>query len=429
MLANLIVAAISLASPQDSIPQQQPSELEKIRKEWEEFKRRYGPLQDDLRERGAREAGRNPGSLYSRLGRFGENDYLGGYIDLEYIAPKSSNADTFDQHRFVPMIYADVSDRVKIATELEIEHGNGTDTSVEFATIDYWFSDEINFRAGILLLPLGHFNLVHDAPLQDLTRRPLVDEFLVPVVLRDPGMGLYGTFDLDPWQITYELYVTNGFKGLTNAGATPINRSDGLRKARPSEDVGGGKKFRDFNDNKALTARAGVSPFLGLEIGLSAHQGKYDEAGDNELEIVAWDGTIEMGSVYDLLFSGEGFVKEAFFATEIVFEVARADIERNAFALASGVPGDFEGWFTEVRVHFILFDSVFKVTDESTFTLTYRREGLDLDGDRRSRRVFGLNYRPREHTVFKLEYESNEEGGTRPDSRNDAVLFSVASYF
>jgi len=412
----------------------QPTELEKLRREVEELKRRLPPEPEgDLPRKAAEEAARKAGGVYAKpfLARFGRGVYVGGYMDLEYFNVENSDSgDTFDQHRFVPFFYADISPHVKLAAEVEIEHGNGTELGVEFATLDYWMCDEFNFRAGIILLPLGHFNLVHDAPFQDLTRRPLVDEIIIPAVLRDPGIGFFGSFDLDPWLILYEIYVTNGFKGLGPNNV--ITRDKGLRDARPHEDkVTGTKKYRDFNQNKAVTARIAVSPFLGVELGASGHTGKYDLGADNDLTVYAVDGTIAMGGLYNALFEGEGIVRDIFFATEIVFEKARANIDRNAAATAAGVPGDFDGWFGEIRVHFLpaFLQPVFKVGDESTFTLVFRKEGIDTDGDRRTRRAVGLNYRPTEDTVFKIEFEWNGEGGLRAKTDNDAFIFSFASYF
>lgn len=111
--------------------------------------------------------------------------FVGGYFDLQYRnhrkdvidngagSPGShpgigSTNSSFDQQRFVPFIYADITEHVKFASELEIEHGirEGTETevSLEFAHVDYLFSEPVNLRAGIILLPVGKFNLLHDSP-------------------------------------------------------------------------------------------------------------------------------------------------------------------------------------------------------------------------------------------------------------------------
>ena len=143
----------------------------------------------ELQEKGlAPVFGRQYGKPFLR--RFGRNTYVGGYIDheLQFTEGKDgsrSKEHTFDQHRLVPFIYSDVSDRVKFATEIELEHG-GPDISggvigesgeikVEFATIDFLITDWLNYRGGIILSPLGKYNLVHDSPLQDLTERPMVN--------------------------------------------------------------------------------------------------------------------------------------------------------------------------------------------------------------------------------------------------------------
>lgn len=407
---------------------QNQDELDKLRKRVDELERRLQGPAKNLPGRAAQEARRKAGQIYSKpfLARFGRGVYVGGYMDLEYVNTEESNSDTFDQHRFVPFIYADISDRMKLVSEIEIEHGE--ELGIEFATLDYWIAEEISFRAGILLLPLGKFNLVHDAPFQDLTRRPLVDSTVIPAVLRDPGVGFFGSFDLDPWEVSYEVYVSNGFKGLDNSGNTVINRDKGLKDARPHKGSLGTREYRDFNDNKALTARVAVSPTIGLEIGLSGYIGAYDERGDNDLTITALDWTITGGALHEYL-GGKGLIRDLLFSLEIVGEVARAEIDRDAFAVASGVPGDMDGWYGEVRFHFMILPSVFKFAEDSTFTLLFRRGEIDLDGDRRDRTAVGLNFRPTEDSVFKIEHEWNGEGGLRAESDNDAWLFSVASYF
>ena len=57
---------------------------------------------------------------------------VGGYMDIQYRSQSKSvlKMDTregttngFDQQRFVPFIYADITEHVKFASEIEIEHG------------------------------------------------------------------------------------------------------------------------------------------------------------------------------------------------------------------------------------------------------------------------------------------------------------------
>jgi hypothetical protein len=407
-------------------------ELEKLKKKVEELEKKVNaqdpaaPGQDLPKL--AQDPKRDAGEVYSKpfLARFGRNVYLGGYIDLEYFNNRNNNNDTFDQHRLVPFIYADVSRNVKVAAEIEIEHGG--ELGVEFAHMDYWMHDLVNFRAGIILDPLGHFNLVHDAPYQDLTLRPLVDETIIPVVLREPGVGFFGSLDLDPWEFDYEVYVVNGFKGLSKTGSSAINTNSGLRGARPHGSQLGSSGYRDFNDDKAIVGRVSASPFLGFEAGVSAHTGMYDESGDNRLTIYALDWTANLGS----LARAAGAELDFLSRFEFVGELAWADIGRDSFAKASGVPGDFDGGYAEGRFHFMpdfLRDLIPGAGADSTFTLTYRHDWTDLDGAERFAHTVGLNFRPREDTVFKFEYQWREEEGTLSEVDNDAFVASVATYF
>ena len=84
------------------------------------------------------------------------------------------------------------------------------EVSLEFAHIDYLVNEPFNIRAGILLLPLGKFNLLHDSPLNDLTDRPLVSQFVIPSTMSETGAGFYGTFYPGRTsKLDYEFYVYN----------------------------------------------------------------------------------------------------------------------------------------------------------------------------------------------------------------------------
>ncbi len=180
------------------------------------------------------------GGVYTKpfLRRYGRNTYLGGYMDFQFRQDeKDSGNQGFDQTRFIPFIYSDVSDRVKLAAEIELEHGGvggGRDGEViiEFATVDFLITDWINWRGGFILTPLGKFNLVHDSPLQDLTDRPLVNQFIIPTTLTDAGMGFFGsTYPSELSKLDYEIYVTNGvFHGM-DEGAYAFIETDELARS------------------------------------------------------------------------------------------------------------------------------------------------------------------------------------------------------
>ncbi|MGR3173714.1 MAG: hypothetical protein ACUZ8N_03860 [Candidatus Scalindua sp.] len=382
------------------------------------------------------------------LRRIGRNTYLGGYMDmeLEFDAGSQTNK-TFDQHRLIPFIYSDVSDRVKFAMELEIEHG-GPDTNggvnndigeikIEFATIDFLMTDWLNYRGGIILSPLGKLNLVHDSPLLDLTDRPMVNTFIIPTTLSESGMGFFGTFyPTEMSKLDYEIYAVNGFQSISG-NTSVINDTTSVGGIEKFIRNSRGSKDTDNNTNFAIVGRVAYSPFLGLELGASFHTGNIDDRNENRMTIKALDWTYQRGPF------------------ELVGEYGHASIERDGL-LEDGsqksdvMAGDMWGYYIEPKYHFMpqflkdLAPTFF--TDDSTFTAVLRWGQIDVnsptnvanEGDiRRTRLTPGLNFRYTEDTVFKIEYQFNEEHGRRinagdsrgTDQSNDSLVFSVATYF
>lgn len=368
------------------------------------------------------------GGVYTKpfLRRYGRNTYLGGYMDFEYRTTENeADPQGFTQKRFIPFIYSDISDRVKLAAEIEFEFGgvgggrNG-EVILEFATMDFLLADWINWRGGYILTPLGKFNLVHDSPLQDFTDRPLVNQLIIPTTLTDLGMGFFGTlYPSELSKLDYEIYVTNGvFRGLDEDGEVRFGEVNGLRSSKS------GYVNDNYNESPGIVGRVAFSPFIGLEFGGSAYTSRYDEKNDNQLTIPALDFIYQRGPF------------------ELVGEGAYAFMETNSFAEDAGITDDMWGYYLEARYHFMpsvlrtLAPHIF--TENSTFTSVLRWDqvqtaGRDDDFKRvhwlRNRLTPGLNYRYTEDTVFKLDYQINMEEKDMPDTSNNAFLFSVATYF
>ena len=234
---------------------------------------------------------------------------VGGYMDIQYRSQRKAsiengyggNTNGFDQQRFVPFIYADITEHVKFASEIEIEHGiredatQGAEIGLEFAHIDYLVNEPFNLRAGILLLPIGKFNLLHDSPLNDLTDRPLVSRFVIPSTVSETGAGFYGTFYPGRTsKLDYEFYVTTGPCGYDSDGTPRVNEQDGTRGSRQrkcASDDG-----LDINNGKAVAGRVAFSPMLGVEVAGSSYYGNASPNGNyNPLSITAIDWTLQRG--------------------------------------------------------------------------------------------------------------------------------------
>ena len=335
---------------------------------------------------------------------------LGGYMDLEFHAGEEGS--TFDQHRFVPFIYAEVSDRVHVASEIEYEHGGKVagdeetdgEISVEFATVDVKAVDALNFRGGVILSPLGRLNVFHDSPMLDLTERPLVDTEVIPTTLSEAGLGLYGSFPLgDMLMFNYEGYLVNGFKdsAVENGVLDPHE--------------GAGSKSEDNNNSRAFVGRLGMSPWLGTEVGVSVHTGDYDSLGTQKLTISALDARFATGP-FELL--GEG-------------ALGRADYEESP-----GVEETAEsaGFYLEGHFHFL--SGAITPLPQSVFTAAARVDYVDhdqnVDGLDQERLTLGLNFRITEETVFKNDLlfdRGRALNASDWDDTQTAYRFSVATYF
>jgi len=377
---------------------------------------------------------------------------VGGYADVLYNNLSRQNLDnpsrhSFGQQRLVPFIYADITDHIKFATEIELERGGtnapqGTDGSIqiEFAQIDYLVNEAINTRAGILLMPVGKFNILHDSPLNDLVDRPMVSRIVIPSTWFEAGAGIYGTlYPSSQSKLDYEVYAVNGMS--QQAGGTGSITDAGVRGTR-------GSVSRDRDDNKAVVGRVAFSPMLGIEVAGSGYHSTYKPSagavGTGRISIFALDWTLQRGPF------------------EIIGESAWSRISNNnATGVAgSGIgPAGMQGYYVQGNYHFMpeflkkLAPSHF--TDASTFTAVMRWERVDTDTDNRTRNApntfgnrrelerltLGLNFRPIEDTVFKFDWQFNTQkgaqglvnggdlGGANTPLNGNGFLIQAATYF
>jgi hypothetical protein len=333
---------------------------------------------------------------------------------------------------------------------LESSGAPHSEVSLEFATIDYLVNDKLNLRAGILLLPVGKFNLLHDAPLRDLTERPLVTQLLYGSVLSETGAGIYGTFyPSRRSKLDYELYVTTGYNGYGNCQAgsvqanslscgAQITEAGGVANARQRKtDISSGF---DNNNGKAVVGRVAFSPFLGMEIGGSGHYGTYDPFGQKHLGIWAVDWTLVRGP-FEVI--GESIWTYAQDNSKNL-NGTPCTVNTSIGGIAPGhfCPQRMQGYYIQGNYHFLpewitrLAPSFFR-PEVSTFTAMVRWEQVNTNKDQPGglgdlqRLTVGLNYRPTEDTVIKADFQYSPETINRNNQRihDTAFLLSAATYF
>lgn len=308
------------------------------------------------------------------------------------------------------LIATTIRNRVQIFSELEFEEG-GDATTVEMAQVDVWFAPAFSLRGGILLLPLGRFNLAHDAPRNEIVTRPAEAEDLLGVALGQPGLGVFGRFDrAGGARVTYELYAVTGYHdGLIS------DSPDGTRL------TAGRRNFEDANASPALVGRLEWSPASPASFGLSGYHGAYNRYRLGGLEI---DDRRDVGvAVLDfelargpLTWSGEC----AFVEVDVPPTLAGLFAGRQAGGYLLGAWRFGRGWVGTMP--------------GSWFSVAARVDVVDFDrdllGDSERSLSIGVNFRPVPETVLKLGYERGE---TRDRFNNQGTFaglrLGVASYF
>lgn len=197
---------------------------------------------------------------------------IGGYGEFVYQnfggsrqdGEPSGLRDQVDLVRAVLYFGYKFDDRWVLNTELEAEHAvtasdKGGEMEVEFAYLDYLFSRPLRARAGLVLIPMGLVNELHEPPTFLGALRPEVEQRLIPTTWRELGAGLYG----DAGRFSYRLYAVNG---LNSEGYS----AEGIRE-------GSQEGSEAAAENWAVTGRLDWTPISGALLGASFFSGDSDQ--------------------------------------------------------------------------------------------------------------------------------------------------------
>lgn len=198
--------------------------------------------------------------------------------------------------RFNVFLFSSVGRRLRFISELEFEHGT-EEIVLETALVDFTVNPSFVLRGGILLPPIGAFNVNHDGPRYDFIDRPLVSTQVIPSTLSEIGFGAHGRLAPPGFTLSWDAYLTQGLDEgvvLNETGRTHLG--SGRNPSRFAE---------DNNGSPAVTGRLAAQHRRWGEVGISYYGGIYnrhrvegervDEA--RRLSIVALDLATELGPV------------------------------------------------------------------------------------------------------------------------------------
>lgn len=372
------------------------------------------------------------GGIYDRpyLGRLGTSDALGGtsvalggyaeFLGRYFLQEGLSDGFSFEARRFNLFFFSSLGRFVRLTAELEFEHGT-SEIALETALVDLRFHRAFVLRGGILLPPIGRFNISHDSPRYDVVDRPLVSTLIIPSTYSDVGFGATGSFyPALGHKLYYEIYAVNGLRsGIIN------DSTEGTRIA-----LGKSSAIFEANENgaPAVTGRLAYSGPLGIEVGLSGYAGIFNRFRDGAedidralwLKIFALDMEISLGPV------------------TIRSEAALAMIDipdglKELFAeMQWGIYTDVIWEFWKGRLGFLR---------QAALRLVGRVDYVDLHvgsfastqqsiGDETLRLTAALSFRPYSGTSLRIEYQHSwitDRLGNM--ARRAGIQFGVATYF
>ena len=210
--------------------------------------------------------------LYQNFARRADDGLTAAAVD------PARSVDLLDLERAVLSFGYKFNDRTLFNSEIEFEHavageGEKGEVAVEFAYVDFRATKRFGLRGGLLLVPVGFLNELHEPPIFHGARRPEVEQVIIPTTWRENGAGIYG----ETGPVSYRAYVVTG---LNATGFT----AGGIREGRQE---GAGSSAEDL----ALTARLDYTPVPGLRVGASAFTGRTGQGapGLPRARLTLWD--------------------------------------------------------------------------------------------------------------------------------------------
>lgn len=347
---------------------------------------------------------------------------IGGYGEANFkvvVKDGDGQKNEFDFVRFVMYLGYKYNDWIVMNSEIEFEHAttsstvssSGGSVSVEFATLDFLLNQHANARGGLILIPVGFLNLVHEPPFYFGNTRPPVEVAIIPTTWREPGFGLYG--DILPG-LEYQMYGVVSFnaKGYRNTG---------VRDARQNGN-------RTLADDWAFVGRLDYDPIPSTLVGGSMYLGNTGQDQDFGNDTIGFEGVGAFSQLYELhaQFESHGFHFRALGTTMHIDNALRLSQDAQISKATGGQPiaKDMLGAYLEVA-----YDVLPLILPDTTQYLApwFRYSWMDTQNnvptgyspDKRQRQdfyEFGLQYKPIPEVVLKADYHIQDRAqGTAPD--------------
>jgi predicted porin len=286
---------------------------------------------------------------------------ISGYGEFNYNNYKSDERPTqADLRRFVVGFHHRFDERLTFHSEVEFEHAvvskdDEGEAEIEQAWVNYKFSDAMNLKGGLFLIPLGILNETHEPPTYYGVERNEVETRIIPTTWRELGAGVHG---LLAGGLRYDVGITTGF----DSGKLD-DPSTGVRSAHQEGQLANG---HDLSVYGALNYRS-----RGLLLGGGVFTGNTGQNGASNPLLKGVDARLTMWDVHAQYKVG-GLELQAVYADG---KLADAD-QLNAAILATSAepfaaPNRMKGAYVQAAYH------VYK-RDKLDFAPFVRLESIDI---------------------------------------------------
>ncbi|MGA7616045.1 MAG: hypothetical protein WBX15_12785 [Thermoanaerobaculia bacterium] len=323
---------------------------------------------------------------------------------------ENSHRDSIDYLRAVLYTGYKFNDKVLFNSELEVEHANTEKAGaveMEFGYLDFLSRPALNVRAGMMLMPVGLINELHEPTAYLGAKRPDVEQVIIPTTWSEIGAGLFG----ETGNISYRAYLVSGLDSEDFS-------AHGIREGRQHGSVAHAEDF-------ALVGRLDYSPVEGMIFGGSIYSGNSAQ-GRTTPSGEPFDAPVTLGELH----AGarlRGVSLRALWASGSVGDAAQVNLA-NGFTGEESIGKTFGGWYAEAGFDLasVLSLGAHSVTPyvryESYDTQKSVPTGFVRDPENEvTTLTTGVAWKPIPQTVIKVDYQN------RDDAENSGVdQFNIA---
>jgi len=350
---------------------------------------------------------------------------IGGYGELLISKIPDDGNNIVDAQRVILYAGYKFTENIIFNSEIEFEHattssnldGQDGSVSVEFAYLDFLIKDYVNIRGGLLLVPFGIINEIHEPTTFYGVFRPSVERQIIPTTWRENGLGLLGDIDLQSaGTLSYKAYIMNsadsrGFSASGNRGL----RTNGNRSR--------------FND-VAFVSRLEYDPYPGITIGGSIYLGDTGQGVNVENPDSPFNGQ-KIGGFFQMYELDADLQWRGFHVRTLAVWTALDDVDQiNAnldFTGDESVGDEQFGWYivaaynimTEIETNSRYLNNISPFFRFETYdTQKSVPSGFSRNpANDRTEYTLGLNYLPIPNVVVKAEYQWLENDANTGDNQ------------